>query len=68
MHAGLTLEDMDYLFMQSTHKLVWQSVVQRKKISDLFQSNARVSHRLDLGGKGADLEQIEAVEERRDTA
>jgi sugar porter (SP) family MFS transporter len=36
---GLTLEDMDYLFMQSTHKLVWKSVVQRKKISELFDVN-----------------------------
>ncbi|KJZ70949.1 hypothetical protein HIM_09653 [Hirsutella minnesotensis 3608] len=37
--AGLTLEDMDRLFMQSTCKTVWLALVQRRSMQDVLKEH-----------------------------
>ncbi|KAI1078025.1 sugar transporter [Whalleya microplaca] len=58
---GLTLEDMDHLFMQTSHRRVWKSVVGKEIVSDLLASNATMPESHTIKDKEAGLEQIKAL-------
>lgn len=60
---GLTLEDMDRLFMVSTSKTVWQSFVQRKPLEQLLAE--RSSEQRVWNEKKEGLEQVEEVDTRQ---
>ncbi|KAI0007685.1 sugar transporter [Xylariaceae sp. FL0662B] len=64
---GLTLEDMDYLFMQTTHKVVWKSVVGGKRPGDILVANIRLPKTRTLEGKEAGIEQIVQIKTHDDT-
>ncbi|OAQ64612.1 sugar transporter [Pochonia chlamydosporia 170] len=56
---GLTLEDMDKLFMTSTAKTVWESLVKRRKLQDLLDE--RRTAEVQLREKKEAVEQVERV-------
>lgn len=60
---GLTLEDMDRLFIVSTRKTVWQSFVQRRPLKELLaerHAEQQIWHDKKVG-----LEQVEEVDGRQ---
>ncbi|KAK2589624.1 hypothetical protein QQS21_012695 [Conoideocrella luteorostrata] len=56
---GLTLEDMDRLFMYSTAKTVWQSLVQRKSMQAIVEERGGAMTR--YNEKKQVVEQVEGV-------
>lgn len=65
MLVGLSLEDMDRLFMRSTCKTVWQALVQRRSVQDVLEERRAAAPVFGGEKKETYLEQVESVDLRR---